>query len=310
MAIINPAGERSVRPATTLIDFLNRHMKLLFVLPALLFVLAMMVFPIGYTVWLSLNTWNGSANASPNWVGASNYSTLLTDDPRFMDSVVRTFVFSIAAVFVEMVLGLLIALLLQGKFVGQNLIKTLILLPMVATPVAMGMAWLLMFEPTIGMLNAFAKDFGIPPQPWLGSEQQALWCLVGVDVWEWTPMMALIILAGLTVLPEEPFEAARVDGASPIQRFFYLTLPMLAPTLVVAVLLRSIDALKTFDIIYTMTRGGPGYATETINIYGYVQSFEYFKLGQASSLLIIFFAIVLGISLLFVQIRRRWGVQG
>ena len=122
-------------------------------------------------------------------------------------------------------------------------------------------------------------------------------------------MMALIILAGLTVLPEEPFEAARVDGASPLQRFFYLTLPMLAPTLVVAVLLRSIDALKTFDIIYTMTRGGPGYATETINIYGYVQSFEYFKLGQASSLLIIFFAIVLGISLLFIQIRRRWGVQ-
>jgi multiple sugar transport system permease protein len=309
MAVINPAGNQSIRRAPTLIDWLNRHMKVLFVLPALLFVLAMMVFPIGYTVWLSFTTWNGSANASPNWVGADNYSTLLTNDPRFIDSVVRTFAFSIAAVLVELVLGLLIALLLQGKFVGQNFIKTLILLPMVATPVAMGMAWLLMFEPTIGLLNAVVKDVGIPPQPWLGSEQQALWCLVAVDVWEWTPMMALIILAGLTVLPEEPFEAARVDGANPWQRFFYLALPMLAPTLVVAVLLRSIDALKTFDIIYTMTRGGPGYATETINTYGYVQSFEYFKLGQASSLLVIFFAIVLGVSLLFIQIRKRWGVQ-
>jgi len=130
-----------------------------------------------------------------------------------------------------------------------------------------------------------------------------------VDVWQWTPMMALIILAGITVLPEEPYEAARVDGATPWQRFLFLTLPLLMPTIVVAVLLRSIDALKTFDIIYTMTRGGPGYATETINTYAYVQSFEYFNLGQASSLLVIFFAIVLGISLLFIQVRRRWGVQ-
>jgi multiple sugar transport system permease protein len=170
------------------------------------------------------------------------------------------------------------------------------------------MAWLLMFEPTIGFLNALLKGFGFAPQPWLGSENQALWCLVVVDIWQWTPMMALLLLAGLTILPEEPFEAARVDGANAFQRFFYLTLPLLMPTLVIAALLRSIDAFKTFDIIYTMTRGGPGFATETINTYGYIQSFEYFTLGKASSLLVIFFAIVLGISLLFIQVRKRWGV--
>ena len=121
-------------------------------------------------------------------------------------------------------------------------------------------------------------------------------------------MMALILVAGLATLPNEPYEAARVDGAGPFQRFTSLTLPLLFPTMIAAVLLRSIDALKTFDIIYTMTRGGPGFATETINIYGYVQSFEYFNLGKASSLLVVFFAIVLGISLLFIQVRKRWGI--
>ncbi|HEX2913373.1 MAG TPA: sugar ABC transporter permease [Chloroflexia bacterium] len=309
MAVLYPAEEPQRRQGFHLSEWFSRHMKLLFVLPALIFVLAMMVFPIGYTTWLSFNDWNGSAKASPKMVGLDNYVALLTNDDRFRMAVLRTFSFSIAAVVVELVLGLLIALLLQGKFFGQNLIKTLMLLPMVATPVAMGMAWLLMYEPTIGFFNSVLRGLHLPPQPWLGSEQQALWSLVFVDVWQWTPMMALIILAGLTVLPEEPFEAARVDGANSFQRFFYLTLPLLAPTIVVAVLLRSIDALKTFDIIYTMTRGGPGTATETINTYGYVQSFEYFNLGRASSLLVIFFAIVLGISLLFIQIRKRWGVQ-
>lgn len=305
MAVLNPARRSSLG----VVDWLSRHMKLLFILPSVIFVLAMMIFPIGYTFWLSFNEWSGSAKQNPNFVGASNYTNLLTQDARFGQSVLRTFVFSVVAVGVEVLLGLGIALLLQGKFRGQNLIKTLILLPMVATPVAIGMAWLLMYEPTIGFFNSVLRGLGLPPQPWLGSETQALWSLVAVDVWQWTPMMALLILAGLTIMPDEPFEAARVDGASPIQRFFYLTLPLLMPTLVIAALLRSIDALKTFDIIYTMTRGGPGFATETINTYGYVQSFEYFALGKASSLLVIFFAIVLGISLMFIQIRKRWGVS-
>ncbi len=307
MAIAKGAG--ILRPRFRLSEWLSRHMKIVFVLPSLIFVLAMMVFPLGYTLWLSLNEWNGSSIAAPKAVGLDNFTTLFTNDTRFGDSVVRTFGFSAVAVTIEVIFGLLIALLLQGKFWGQNLIKTLLLLPMVATPVAMGMAWLLIFEPNIGLLNSLLPDLGLKPQPWLGSPQQALWCLAAVDIWQWTPMMALIIMAGLAILPEEPFEAARVDGANPLQRFFYLTLPLLMPTLIVATLLRSIDALKTFDIIYTMTKGGPQYASETINTYSYTQAFEYFALGKASSILLIFFAIVLGVSLFFIQIRKRWGVQ-
>lgn len=117
-------------------------------------------------------------------------------------------------------------------------------------------------------------------------------------------MMALITLAGLLSLPEEPYEAALVDGATQIQQFFYITLPMLIPTLLTALLLRSIEALKTFDIIYTMTRGGPGFSTETLNTLAYVTSFEYFRLGRASALLVVFFAIVLGVSVIFIQLRR------
>jgi multiple sugar transport system permease protein len=283
--------------------------RLAFILPAVIFVVLMIVFPVVYTLYLSLHEWSGSAVRAPEPVGLDNYLTLLTADPRFGAAVVRTFEFTLIAVILELLLGLGIALLLHGKFMARGLVRALILLPMVATPVAIAMAWLLMFQPTIGLFNNMLESLGLPGQAWLGSREQALPSLIMVDVWQWTPMMALILLAGLTTLPEEPFEAARVDGASAWQRFAYLTLPLLVPTMVTALLLRSIDALKTFDIIYTMTRGGPNYATETINIYGYVQSFEYFKLGSASSLLVIFFAIVLGISLLFVQIRKRWGVD-
>ncbi len=267
----------------------------------------MMAFPLGYTAYLSFQDWNGSAKLAPQLRNFDNYTDLLNKDRRFGPAVVRTFEFSALAVSIELVLGLGIALLVQGKFPGQNLIKTLIILPMVATPVAIAMAWLLMFEPTIGFLNILLKALHIAPQPWLGSDQQALISLVLVDVWQWTPLMALILISGLTALPNEPYEAARVDGAGPWARFTYLTLPLLFPTMIAAVLLRSIDALKTFDIIYTMTGGGPGTATETLNIYSYVQAFQFFALGKASSLLIIFFAIVLGVSLLFVQIRQRWG---
>jgi multiple sugar transport system permease protein len=283
------------------------YTRWLFVLPAVIFVLVMIVFPVLYTLYLSVHTWSGSAVRPPEFIGFLNYETLLTRDPRFGDALIRTLQFTVAAVIVELLLGLAIALLIHGPFLGQGLVRTLILLPMVATPVAIAMAWLLMFEPTIGLFNGMLRSLNLPPQLWLGSRDQAMASLILVDVWQWTPMMALILLAGLTALPEEPFEAARVDGASGWQRFVYLTLPLLLPTMITAVLLRSIDALKTFDIIYTMTRGGPGFATETINIYGYVQSFEYFRLGSASSLLVVFFAIVLGISLLFVQIRKRWG---
>lgn len=284
--------------------FRRRWQHLAFILPAVVFVVVMMAFPVFYNGWLSFHEWTGSARRAPEYVGTDNYTELFTRSDRFFPAVKRTFLFSAVVVGAEVLLGIGIALLLRNAFPGHTVIKTLILLPMVATPVAISMGWLLMLEPTIGVFNKLLRDVGLTPQPWLGSQSQALWVLMAVDIWQWTPMMAMITLAGLLSLPEDPYEAALVDGASSLQSFFHITLPLLVPTLLTAILLRSIEALKTFDIIYTMTRGGPGFATETLNTLAYVRAFEYFRLGQASALLVVFFAIVLGVSVIFIQMRR------
>lgn len=287
--------------------WLERNIKYVFPLPAVLFVVIMMVFPIAYTLRLSFYDWSMSSLVPPQWVGLSNYKTLIFSDPRFLSSIYRTFGFTFAAIAVETFLGVIIALLFNQDFKGKNILKTLFLLPMIATPVAIGLVWLLIYEPNIGFANKVLQLLHLSPQLWLASPKQVLMSLVIVDVWQWTPMISLMVLAGLTSLPTEPYEAAMVDGATRWQVLTRITLPLLQPTILVAVLLRSIDALKTFDIIYAMTGGGPDFHSETINIYSFVQGFSYFKLGMTSALLMIFFVIVLAMSMLLVSARKRWG---
>lgn len=284
-------------------SFLDRNVKWIFPLPAVLFILLMMVYPILYTVWNSMTPWSLSTGAPQTFAGFTNYLKL-PDDSRFVGSIFRTFYFTIIAVAVELVLGVAIALLLNRDFPLKRLVNSIMLLPMMATPVAIAMVWLLMYVPTTGVVNYFLRLANLPQPLWVYSESSVIPALALVDVWEWTPMIVLICLAGLTALPHDPLEAAIVDGASTWQTIRYVTLPMLLPTITVAALLRLIDALKTFDIIYTMTQGGPGFTSETLNIYTYVQAFGYFNFGYASSVLVVFFAIVLGISLLVTYTRR------
>jgi multiple sugar transport system permease protein len=285
-------------------NFLDRNAKWLFPLPAILFILVMMVFPIIYTVWNSMTPWSISTGRPATFFGLENYQNL-PDDARFVASISRTFYFTILAVAVEVVLGVAIALLLNREFRFKRIINSIMLLPMMATPVAIAMVWLLMYVPTTGIVNFVLRSLNLPEGLWVYNANSVIPALALVDVWEWTPMIILISLAGLTALPHDPFEAARVDGASAWQTIRYITLPMLLPTISVATLLRLIDAIKTFDIIYTMTQGGPGFTSETLNIYAFVQSFQYFNFGYASSILIVFFAIVLGVSLLVTYSRRR-----
>jgi len=285
-------------------QWVERHLKWVFTMPAVIFIVVMMAFPIMYTGYISLTEWSMSAVEPPKWVGLANYAKLLGSDVRFWKAVLRTFYFTGLALIFETLIGLALAMLLNRDFPGKNLVKTLFLLPMVATPVAIGMVWLLMFEPTIGYLNYLLGVLHLPAQSWIGAQSTALPSLALVDIWQWTPMMSLIMLAGLVSLPNDPYEAAEVDGATAWQTFRHITLPMLRPTIGVAVMLRSIDALKTFDIIYSMTQGGPNYSTETLNIYGYTLGFQYFSLGSASSLLVIFFAIVMGV-VIFINWARR-----
>lgn len=291
-----------------ILKWVDKNLKYIFTLPTVIFVLGMIVFPLAYTFRLSFFEWGMSKNVPMKWVGLTNYIELLSDE-RFTLAVGRTFIFSGAAILFEVLLGVSIALFLSRDFVGKNVVKTAFLLPMVATPVAIGLIWTLIYEPTIGIANLVLQKIGIAPLVWLGSEHTALMSLVIVDVWQWTPMVLLITLAGVTSLPGEPFESAVVDGATKWQILWKITLPLLRPTILVAVLLRLIDVLKTFDIIYATTQGGPGFATETMNILAFKQGFEYFQFGKASAVLVLFFTIVLAIAVLFIKIKSKLEVD-
>jgi multiple sugar transport system permease protein len=296
-------GAGTVRARTLDRGFVDRHVAWIFPLPALLFILAMMAFPIVYTVWTSFTGWSLSAGTPPDFIGLKNYVTLFRDD-RFQHAVVRTFYFTGLALVVEIVLGVAIAMLLDRDYPGKRLVNAVMLLPMMATPVAIAMVWLFMYEPSAGVVNYVLREMKLPTPLWIAGPASAIPALALVDVWQWTPMIILISLAGLAGLPADAYEAAEVDGANAWQTLWRITLPMLLPTVSVAALLRLIDALKTFDIIYAMTGGGPGFASETLNIYAYQQAFSYFSFGFASSVLVVFFAIVLGMSLIVAYWRR------
>lgn len=287
-------------------SWIDRNIRYLFSLPAVLFVALMVVFPLGYTAWLSLHEWSMSGTTPPKWVGLANYAELLVDS-RFWEAAWHTIYFSFGVVLIEMVLGVLLAVLLNRSFRFKNLVRTLFLLPMVSTPVAIAMVWMLIFEPTVGLANHLLGLLGIAPQAWLTSSQTVLPSLMLVDIWEWTPMITLIVLAGMTTLPSEPYESAVVDGATRWQIFWKITIPMLIPTIVVAMLLRMIDALKTFDLIYATTQGGPGTASETLNTYGYLLGFGFFKIGLGSALIMLFLLLVALVSLIFVYLRKKAG---
>ncbi|XBH20450.1 sugar ABC transporter permease [Jonesiaceae bacterium BS-20] len=288
-------------------EWLDKRIKHVFIFPAIIVTVLLLVFPLIYTVYMSLTSWSGSAIQGPRFIGLDNFTQLLGADDRFGAAAGRTLLFTGVTVAFELVLGYVIALLLRKSFRGERLTRTLILLPVVATPVAISMAWMVIYDPNIGVANQFLQAIGLQAQQFLADPSAALWWLMVVDVWQWTPMIALILLAGLTSLPEEPFEAALVDGASAPQRFRFITFPLMIPVMFAALVLRLVDSLKTFDIIYATTKGGPGTATETLNTYGFMQAFEYTNFGLASAVIILFILIVLVITLITSKGNERAG---
>jgi len=287
----------------------NRHRKWLFAAPAMIFVGMLIIVPLAWTVYLSLTDAQGSVRAESKFVGLANYLKVFGDTERFWPSVWRTFTFTGGAVAAEMVLGMGIALLLWRPFKGEKWVRVAILMPLVATPVAVGMMWRLIFDPNIGFANQLLGWFGIPAQPWLSGQSSALPTLIFIDVWQWTPMIVLILLAGLTSLSDEPDEAARIDGASSWQRFRFVTLPLLRSTVIVAIVLRGIDALKTFDILYaTKGKGGGSFhEVETLNVYAFGLSFDYNDYGISSTVLILFFLLI--IVIMWMITHRRKGEE-
>ncbi|MDR1256751.1 MAG: sugar ABC transporter permease [Spirochaetaceae bacterium] len=287
--------------------FFDRNLKYLFPLPAVFFIVALMLFPVFYTLFVSFTDWTLTSGRPMRFAGLQSYIETLKE-PRFHAAVIRTFVFTFGTLAAEAVLGTIIALILNRDFRGKGILKFLLLLPLVVTPVAIGIVFNLFYDPTIGFLNYILSVFNLPQSGWVTDAQTVMASLIVVDVWQWTPMISLIVLAGLAGLPAEVFESARVDGANGFQIFFRVTLPMIMPTVLTAVVLRAVDALKTYDIIYAMTRGGPGYSSETLNIYAYKLSFEYFEMGHSSVALIFLFVVVLLFSLGVMKLRKSFEV--
>ncbi|MEU3188308.1 sugar ABC transporter permease [Streptomyces sp. NPDC006923] len=297
-------GPRTRAPRT--FEQANRRLKWAMLAPALIFVGLMIIFPLVFTLNLSFTDAFGAVNAEKGYVGLRNFTDALGDARRFWPAARRTLIFTVGAVVLETLFGLALAMLMRKPFRAMRWVRTVLIIPLLTTPVAIGILWLLILDPTNGIANHLLSSAGLPPQEFLGSVSQSLPTLMLIDVWQWTPMMTLLLLAGLTTLPEEPEEASRVDGATAWQRFRYVILPMLGPTLATALVLRSVDALKTFDILYATKGpgGGSDFEAETLNVYSYGLTFDYQEYGLASAVLVLFTLFIIGVVLL---LRRRAG---
>ncbi|MEW9304363.1 carbohydrate ABC transporter permease [Labrys portucalensis] len=273
-----------------------------FILPALLLVAAVIVFPWLFTVGMSANAWQ--VGSAPRFVGLENYIRL-AGDMRFWESMWHTLTYTVLSVVAPLILGTLAALVFDSKMPLRGLLRGIFVMPMMATPVAVALVWTMMFHPQLGVLNYLLSLVGIPAQAWIFEQGTVIPSLVLVETWQWTPLIMLIVLGGLASMPREPFEGAEIDGANAWQKFRYITLPMILPFMMIAVIIRSIDALKSFDIIYAMTQGGPGTASETINLYLYNVAFSYYDIGYGSAIAVVFFIIIIVMSLVLLHLRQR-----
>jgi len=284
--------------------FLRRRRRdfRLFTLPALVVICAVILFPWLFTVWMSAFDWKIGSVA--HFVGLDNYAQLATNQ-RFLEAIGHTFYFTLLAVAIPLVLGTWAALVFHREFPFRGVLRSVFTMPMMATPVAVALVWTMMFHPQQGVLNYVLSLAGLPPSLWVYSPTLVIPSLVLVEIWHWTPLVMLILLGGLASLPTEPYESARLDGASEWQLFRYITLPLLAPFIVVAAVIRTIDAVKAFDTIYVISQGGPGTASETINLYLYLQAFAFYNIGNASAVVVVFFVIILALALLLLYVRQR-----
>ncbi len=281
---------------------LDRCLPYLLLAPAVLLVLAVVVYPLISGVQTSTRFYRFGTAISD--VGFDQYRQAF-DDPLFTGALWTTLKFVTAAVAIETLLGLGLALLCVRELPFIRAMRILLIVPMVVTPVVVGIVFRLIYASDVGLLSSVSGLVGGGSVGILDSESRAFWGLVFLDVWEWTPLIFLILLAGLQSLPVEPFEAARVDGAGAWRTFVDHTLPMLTPVLVVAIVLRTIDAFTTFDQVYVLTHGGPGTSTQLISIYGYDTFFRFQQYGYAAAMLLMVALVVLACAFLAVRLMRR-----
>jgi multiple sugar transport system permease protein len=278
---------------------------LLFVAPSVLLLAALNIFPFVFAAYMSLYNWSLAKPGPPRFLGWFNYRILLEDE-RFLNSIAVSATFVVLTVAVELLLGLGLAFLFNARIRGMVTLRKFALVPVMVTPLVGGLVWFYLFNETYGTITWMADALGLGRIEFFTNEWLAMFCLVVADAWQWTPLVMVIIFAALQAIPEYVYEAGRMDGLSEPQMLWRITLPLLRPAIVIVLILRAIDSFRNLELVYMMTRGGPGGATETLPWYIYTTGFVNQDLGSAAAMAVVMIVIVTVISQFLVrQIRYR-----
>lgn len=272
--------------------FNKKNFPYILITPILVILVGLTLFPIAYSLILSFYKWDMETNI-PIFIGFKNYIEIFTKDKFFWNGLKLTLIYTISSVSLELIIGFIIAFLINQKIKFVKIFRTFLILPMVITPVVVGLTWRIMYSPSFGLFNFFLSLFGIKGQAWIAQPKTAMLAVILTDVWQWTPFMFLMIYAGLQALPIEPYDAAMVDGASSLQVLRYITIPLLRNIIILALIFRSTEAFLTFDIIFMLTKGGPGISTQTLNIYSFYTGFNWFNLSYTAAISIIMLIVLL-----------------
>lgn len=269
--------------------------------PYFLIMLVLTAIPVIFLIYISFTGLKlTNLNGTFSLTGLSNYIQLATDQ-RFLHSMWVTIKFIVFQVVIQLVLGFLIALLINSIKKGSTIIKSLFVIPLVVPPVLVGLIFRVLCTPQLGGIGWILDILGLPAIDWLSSPTAAFWAVIMAAVWVWTPYVILMYSAALETMPKEPFEAAKIDGASFIQMTYYITIPLLKPITYIVIFFRILEAMAIFPIIYTMTSGGPAQATEPTNYLVFQNAFHYYKIGYAASMMLVFFVLLIAFNLFFVR---------
>lgn len=274
----------------------------LLIAPTVAVLVALSIYPLIYSVRISLQTGSGEA---ARW-SLSNFARLASDK-FFLEALAHTFIYAVVALTFEFLLGLGLAIMLDRPLRGRSLFRSALLIPMMLPPVVVGVVWRLMLNPDFGAVNGTLKSAGVTTESltWTASPLLALASVIAVDIWQWTPFMFLVLLAGLQAIPQEPYEAAIVDGSSAWQTFCHVTLPLLKPAILIALLLRTMDLLRVFDQIFILTEGGPGFSTETVSLYIYRTAFRFSDFGYAAAMSFVLLLFTNFISAGYIRLLQK-----
>jgi len=270
--------------------------------PSLIFVVLMVAVPVCYAVWFSVSDFR-LGSAVTHFIGAQNYVRMLTD-PLFWNGLKITVLLYFLSIALQLALGLYLGLMLHRVTVAKQLIRTILISPFLMPPVVIGMMWIVILDPSLGAANYLLELMHLPRSDWLASPTLVLPVVALIDTWQWTPFVSLLVLGGLQTLPTNVYEAAQIDGVSRSKIFLHITLPLLGPTLMTAAILRSVDLLRFFDLIYITTQGGPGDASRTLNIYSYQRGMDFLDMGYASAMMLTLTTIILGFVFVLASMKK------